>query len=118
MRVNGRAIRPPDGKPVFAIFDTGTTGMAMSGALWDASLDACLAAAGARWPGVVDVDLGMPRSPPVTMSVDRPFPTTPIRKIPWKLFDGHLIVLGLSFLQDRALTVDVDKKRMWLGYDA
>lgn len=124
LRVNGRKLRLPDGKPIFAIFDTGTTGMSMSTALWDAAMASYLGgvrrgSGEPRWPGVFDVDLRTgDRSPPVTMSVDRPFPTTPIRKIPWKRFDGHLIVLGLSFLQRRALTVDVDKRRMWLGYDA
>lgn len=124
LRVNGRALRLPDGKPIYAIFDTGTTGMSLSSDLWDTAMEGYLNGVqrgrkGVRWPGIFDVDLRTGRrGPPVTMSVERPFPTTPIRRVPWKRFDGHLIVLGLSFLQHRALTVDVDAKRMWLGYDA
>lgn len=118
LRVNGRELRLADRKPIIAIFDTGTTGLAISPSLWEASMTSYLDGNGAPWTSVVDVEMATERGgAPVALSVDRPFPTTPIQQIPWPKFDGHLIVLGLSFLQGRELTVDVDKRRMWLGYD-
>ncbi|KAJ1617492.1 hypothetical protein T492DRAFT_1099553 [Pavlovales sp. CCMP2436] len=118
LRVNGRDIRPNDGKSTFAIFDTGTTGMAISSTLWDACLASYEKGQGAPWSSTVDIDLPAQGGRPITVSVDRPFPCTPIQQIPWKEFDGHLVVLGLSFLEKRALTVDVDEKRIWLGYSS
>jgi hypothetical protein len=119
LRVNGLDIRPADGKPTFAIFDTGTTGLAISGALWDECLARYVKGQGAPWSSVVDIDMQANQGGrPITMSVDRPFPTTPIQQIPWTKFDGHLVVLGLAFLEQRALTVDVDERRMWLGYSS
>jgi hypothetical protein len=119
LRINGRELRLPDRKPIIAIFDSGTTGLAISQSLWDASMTSYLDGNGAPWSSMVDVEMATERGgAPVSLSVVRPFPTTPIQQIPWPTFDGHLLVLGLSFLQGRELTVDVDKRRMWLGYDS
>lgn len=116
-RVNGRELRLPDRKPIVAIFDTGTTGLAISPSLWEASMASYLDGNGAPWTSVVEIEMATERdgAAPVALSVSRPFPTTPIAQIPWPKFDGHLIVLGLSFLQGREFTVDIDKRRMWLG---
>jgi hypothetical protein len=117
LRVNGRELRPKDGKPIYAIFDTGTTGLAISCKLWDCAMDDYLEYGSAPWTSTVDVDMRSRKNgQPVRLSVNRPFPTTPIQQLSWKHFDGHLMVLGLSFLSGRALTVDVDHRKMWLGY--
>lgn len=118
LRVGGLPLRLRDRKPIYAIFDTGTTGLALSGSLWDASVQSYLDGTGAPWTGLVEVDMRSASGSTVTVAARRPFPTTPIRQIPWKRFDGHLVVLGLSFLRGTALTVDVDQRRMWLGYES
>lgn len=116
VRVNGAPLEPADGKPVYAIWDSGTTGLAMSCGLWDAALAKYVGGAPAPWTGTVDVELPTARRGRALVSADRPTPTTPIGALPWPGFDGHLLVLGLSFLEGRALTVDCDRSRLWLGY--
>ena len=41
--------------------------------------------------------------------------TTPIDVGPyWKGFNGHLVVLGLAFLEGCRVTIDVDDERLWV----
>jgi hypothetical protein len=42
--------------------------------------------------------------------------TTPFDpQVTWKKFRrGHLIVLGLSFLDGNTLTIDIDKEKLWI----
>ena len=48
-----------------------------------------------------------------TLSASKPL-TTPIdiRSTTWKKFRGHLVVVGLSFLNDKRLTIDIDEQKL------
>ena len=48
------------------------------------------------------------------MNANRPI-TAPLGdERPWgKRLDGHLIVLGLSFLEGLKMTVDIDEDKVW-----
>lgn len=115
LSVDGSELTLGDGRPVYAIFDTGTTGLAMSVGLWDAAIAQYMMGAPAPWTGTFAVDMPTKHGQ-VRVEVERPFPTTPIAQVPWAKFDAHLVVLGLAFMQQRALTVDCDKRAVWLGY--
>ena len=49
-----------------------------------------------------------------TLNANRPI-TAPLGdERPWgKRLDGHLIVLGLSFLEGLKMTVDIDEDKVW-----
>ncbi|KAG5175269.1 hypothetical protein JKP88DRAFT_172544 [Tribonema minus] len=115
-----RALHPPPPPPahgaaaakdVYVIFDTGTTGLAVSRALWDAE-DVYARVNGGRPFRDVAVTLATEGGGAVTLCARRPL-TTPL-DLPWRGFNerAHLLVIGLDFMSSVVLTIDVDDRRL------
>mmetsp|Transcript_24796 Transcript_24796/g.45596 ORF Transcript_24796/g.45596 Transcript_24796/m.45596 type:complete len:151 (+) Transcript_24796:2-454(+) len=99
---------------IYCIFDTGCSGMSVSPGLFDERYATARAQKEKSLWGTVDVELTTIAGETVTLSAKRPI-TTPLgSERPWgKKLDGHLIVLGLSFLEGRKMTVDSDGGFIW-----
>jgi len=110
--VNGVPLRQNARYPALVIFDTGLSGMAVSEELWDGrNLQARKNKEKSLW-GDVRVTFGTAAGEEVELSAKKPL-TTPLgEETPWTRFRGNLIVLGLAFLDGRAMTVDMDDDKL------
>eukprot|EP00566_Odontella_aurita_P010844 CAMPEP_0113577146 /NCGR_PEP_ID=MMETSP0015_2-20120614/28712_1 /TAXON_ID=2838 /ORGANISM="Odontella" /LENGTH=398 /DNA_ID=CAMNT_0000480705 /DNA_START=17 /DNA_END=1210 /DNA_ORIENTATION=+ /assembly_acc=CAM_ASM_000160 len=102
LTVNGSPLAASDGKPIFAIIDTGVTGMIVSREIFDERYISARAQKERKMWNDVVVSFNTARGKAVTLTADAPL-TTPFGGKPWKNFDAHLIVLGLSFLEGNNL---------------
>ena len=113
--INGTPLIPKDKRPIYAIFDTGVTGMVMSRELYDQRyMEARERKERRLWGGEVELTFETARKNMKTIHAVKPLTTPFDPKATWKKFRGHVIVLGLSFLDDKELTVDMDDGRIWL----
>jgi len=110
--VNGLPLRLNERYPALVIFDTGLSGMAVSEELWEGrNLQARKNKEKSLW-GEVRVTFGTAAGEEVELTARQPL-TTPLGEdTPWTRFKGNLIVLGLAFLDGRAMTVDVDDDKL------
>ena len=99
---------------IYCIFDTGCSGMTISPSLFDQRYASARANREKNLWGAVNVELQTLSGKTVTLNANRPI-TTPLGDDrPWgKRLDGHLIVLGLSFLEGLKMTVDIDGDKIW-----
>jgi len=99
---------------IYCIFDTGCSGMTISPSLFDQRYASARANREKNLWGSVNVELQTVSGKTVTLNANRPI-TTPLGdERPWgKRLDGHLIVLGLSFLEGLKMTVDIDGDKIW-----
>lgn len=128
--VNGYPLAATDGKPIYVILDTGTTGMVVSQELFDQRYQEARQRKEKSLWGRVDLALPRvggegaqrlswrqtPRTPSFTgnefvLSATKPL-TTPfdLRKTWGKRFNGHLLVVGLAFLVGHQITIDIDRQ--------
>lgn len=109
---NGLPLRVDSKNPALVIFDTGLSGMAVSDELFDGrNLQARKNREKTLW-GDVRVEFETHQGRTVEISAKNPL-TTPLgRDTPWTRFKGNLIVIGLSFLDGRALTIDADEDKL------
>ena len=113
--INGTPLIPKDKRPIYAIFDTGVTGMVMSRELYDQRyMEARERRERKLWGGEVNLTFETARKSSKTISAVKPLTTPFDPKANWKNFRGHVIVLGLSFLDEMKLTVDIDDGRIWM----
>lgn len=113
--INGTPLIPKDKRPIYAIFDTGVTGMVMSRELYDQRyMEARERRERKLWGGEVHLTFETARKMSKTISAVKPLTTPFDPKANWKNFRGHVIVLGLSFLDEMKLTVDIDDGRIWM----
>ena len=113
--INGAPLIPKDKRPIYAIFDTGVTGMVMSRELYDQRyMEARERRERRLWGGEVELTFETAKKNSKTISAVKPLTTPFDPKANWKKFKGHVIVLGLSFLDGKELTVDMDDGRIWL----
>ena len=61
--------------------------------------------------GRVDITLPTSRGNLVKIAADRPI-TTPVSLSAWKRFRGHLVVVGLAFLEGHSIDIDIDAGRL------
>lgn len=113
--INGIPLIPSDKRPIYAIFDTGVTGMVLSRELYDQRyLEARTRREKKLWGGEVEVTFETAQNKIKSIVGMKPL-TTPFNpRKSWKKFKGHVIVLGLSFLNGRNLVVDIDDRRILL----
>ena len=99
---------------IYCIFDTGCSGMSISPSLFDERYTMARANKEKSLWGRVSVELKTISGKTVTLNANRPI-TTPLgSERPWgKKLDGHLIVLGLAFLDGLKMTVDIDGDKVW-----
>jgi len=113
--INGTPLIPKDKRPIYAIFDTGVTGMVMSRELYDQRyMEARERRERKLWGGEVQLTFETARKNIKTITAVKPLTTPFDPKANWKNFRGHVIVLGLSFLDEMKLTVDIDDGRIWM----
>ena len=109
---------------IFVIFDTGVTGMVVSRGLFNEQYANARKRRQKSLFGNVTITFDTKSSSVVTGEPTSSASLTAIKPITtpfdpedqWKRFpkSSHIIVLGLAFLEDRVLTVDIDKERIWV----
>ncbi|KAL7462053.1 hypothetical protein ACHAXS_002452, partial [Conticribra weissflogii] len=101
-------------RKLYVIFDTGCSGMSICPDLFDERYDMARSRREKSLWGKVDVELNTLSGQKVTMSANRPI-TTPLGSDqPWgKKLNGHLIILGLAFLEGKKMTVNIDGDKIW-----
>ena len=99
---------------IYCIFDTGCSSMSISPSLFDERYTMARTNKEKSLWGRVSVELKTISGKTVILNVNRPI-TTPLgSERPWgKRLDGHLIVLGLAFLDGLKMTVDIDGDKVW-----
>ncbi|CAB9507462.1 expressed unknown protein [Seminavis robusta] len=109
---NGLPLYLSEKQPTYVIFDTGVTGMVVSQELYDGRyLQARKNREKSLW-GQVTVGFKTKEGQEVHLSATKPV-TTPLgNATPWPRFKGNLIVLGLAFLDGRAMTIDIDEGKL------
>ena len=111
--VNGLPLKLDKKTPTYVIFDTGLTGMAVSENLFDGrNLQARKNREKSLW-GEVSVAFETHAGNVIELTARKPI-TTPLlgKDSPWTRVKGNLIVLGLSFLDGVAMTVDIDDGKL------
>jgi len=110
--INDKLFRPKDKKPIYAIFDTGVTGMVISRDLYDQRYEEGRVLRERKlWGGEVSFIFNTSQRQHKTISAMKPL-VTPFDPT-WKGFKGHIVVLGLAFLDGKETTIDVDDNRLW-----
>ena len=102
-----------DGKPIYVIFDTGLTGMAISQDLWNQRYDAARRNREKNFWGFVTISFRSHGGRQVTLEATKPI-TTPLGGVTWPGFDAHLLIAGLAFLDKRRTVIDIDDKAIWI----
>lgn len=108
--VNGAPLAA-DGRPIYVIFDTGVTGMVVTRDLFDERYETARARREKSLWGDVNVSFRTRRG---TVMLTAKKPITTIAEKTWDNFDGHLVVMGLSFLEGSKMTIDIDRKKLWI----
>jgi hypothetical protein len=109
--VNGNPIGKS--KPIYVIFDTGVTGMVMSEELYNERYILARKNRERNLWGNVEISFQTKQGKTVQIASKKPL-TTPMGDMPWKGFNAHLIVIGLSFLDGNMFSVDIDKGRLMI----
>ena len=107
--VNGLPLKIDNKRtPTLVIFDTGLSGMAVSEELFEGrNLQARKNKEKSLW-GTVSVAFETSAGNEVELTAVKPI-TTPLgQDTPWTRFKGNLIVLGLAFLKDTSMTIDIE----------
>lgn len=110
--VNGQRIGKD--RKIYVIFDTGVTGMVVSRDLYNERYAAAREGREKNLWGTVSIGFRSANGKLVELSSSKPLTTVVEPKMAWKHFQGHLIVMGLSFLKDRILTVDIGPGKVWI----
>jgi hypothetical protein len=98
-------------KPIYVIFDTGVTGMVVSRELFEERYSSARERREKSLWGHVDIVLETQSGETVVLSADKPLTTPFDPQQNWKRFRGHLIVIGLSFLDGHRITIDIDEQQ-------
>ena len=101
-------------KPIYVIFDTGVTGMVVSRDLFNERYTTARQRKERNLWGKVDIAFSTLGGKTVTLSANNPLTTPFDPQQNWKKFRGHLIVVGLAFLDGKKITVDIDRKSILL----
>lgn len=112
LQVNGQSIGKD--RTIYVIFDTGVTGMVMSRDLFNERYAIARERREKNLWGTVSIGFRSANGKLVELSSSKPLTTIVDPKMTWKHFQGHLIVMGLSFLKDRILTVDISQGKVWI----
>ena len=110
--VNGLPLKLDVRNPTYVIFDTGLSGMAVSDELFEGrNLQARKNREKSLW-GEVSVSFETLAGGSIELRAAKPI-TTPLGKdTPWTRVKGNLVVLGLAFLDGKALTIDIDDGKL------
>lgn len=99
-------------KPVYAIFDTGVSGMLLSPELYEERYTAERERREKSLWGSVEIRLRTnDQRGTASLTAAKPI-TVPMAKVSYPAFKAHLVVLGLAFLEHRILTVDIEDRKL------
>jgi hypothetical protein len=102
-----------DGK-LYVIFDTGCSGMCICPDLFDTQYLSARAQKAKNVWNEVAVKFKTSSGEDVTLSAKRPITTPLSSERPWgRKLDGHLVVLGLAFLDGLCMTIDANDGKVW-----
>ena len=115
MMVNGCPLSG-SGKPIYAIIDTGVTGMVISQELFTERYALRRKRKERNMWGDVKISFRTARGGTLSLTAAKPITTVFRPELVWKRFQNHahVIVLGLALLDDNKLTIDIDKEKMWI----
>lgn len=117
--VNGKLLKSATSTiPIYVIFDTGVTGMVVSRDLFNERYIIARKGKEKKLWGNVTITFGTKQKQSIDIYAMNPLTTPFDPKNNWgkktKSFSGHIIVMGLSFLNGNKLTVDIDQQKLWL----
>jgi hypothetical protein len=101
-----------DGRPIYVIIDTGVTGMVVSRELFDERYAAARQRREHNLWGNVTISFKTAQGKLMDISATKPLTTPFDPQVTWKKFHGHLIVLGLAFLDNNRITIDIDDSKL------
>ena len=98
---------------IYVIFDTGCSGMSISTSLFNERYSIARERRENNLWGNVELNFNTVSGGVTSLNAKKPITTT-LDDRPWgKKLDGHLVVLGLAFLEGREMTVDIDNDKIW-----
>jgi len=98
---------------IYVIFDTGCSGMSISTSLFNERYSIARERRENNLWGNVEVQFNTVSGGMASLHAQKPITTT-LDDRPWgKELDGHLVVLGLAFLEGHKMTVDIDDEKIW-----
>lgn len=98
---------------IYVIFDTGCSGMSISTSLFNERYSIARERKENNLWGNVELQFNTASGGVASLNAKKPLTTT-LDDRPWgKKLDGHLIVLGLAFLEGHEMTVDIDNDKIW-----
>eukprot|EP00536_Pseudo-nitzschia_multiseries_P005037 jgi/Psemu1/189639/e_gw1.91.62.1 len=114
---------------ILVIFDTGVTGMVVSRSLFDEQYQLARSTKQKNLFGNVELTFATEGAKTITLAANKPLTTPFDPERTWKKFPKqsanaysrgrtgkvHIIVMGLAFLEDRSLTIDIDEERLWVA---
>jgi len=111
--VNGIPLQPTKfrNKPTYVIFDTGVSGMVVSQELFDERYTVARNNREKSLWGSVEIVFHTKGGDLVSLRAVKPI-TTPLGEKPWPGFNANLIVMGLAFLDDHIITIDIDDQKL------
>jgi hypothetical protein len=109
---NDKVLGTKDKKPIYVIFDTGVTGMVLSQDLFDERYGVARENRERNLWGSVQVSFETIDGATVTLAASNPV-TTPL-EVGLPGFNGHLIVLGLAFLDGKKISIDINNAKLWV----
>lgn len=104
--------------PIYVIFDTGVTGMVVSRELFEERYASARERREKSLWGHIDIGFETESGETVSLSAEKPLTTPFDPRQAWKKFRGHLIVVGLAFLNGNRITIDIDEERVLVESDS
>ena len=103
-----------DRRPIFVIFDSGVSGMVVSRELFDQRYEMARRQHEKSLWKDVSIEFETKSGKVVSLAPTRRPVTTPLGERPWPNFRGHLVVVGLAFLDGKRTVVDIDRGELQL----
>lgn len=100
-------------KPIYTIFDSGVTGMVVSQGLFEERYALARKNKERNLWGDVELSFRTGGGDIMNIKAHKPITTT-IVDMPWKGFKAYLVVVGLSFIDGKKMTVEIDEQKLWL----
>jgi len=101
-------------KPTYVIFDTGVTGMVVNKELFEERYIAARRNREKNLWGSVKISFKTNEGEIRSLVSQKPI-VTPLGEQPWPGFNANLIVVGLAFLDNHVVTVDIEEQRMHIS---
>ena len=101
----------------YVIFDTGSTGLVLSQKLWDRRYQQARQNREKSLWGKVQLSFRTAQGNTIMIEASRPVTTSLGNSLPFRGFKGNLVVVGLAFLDGRALVIDSQNDKLQILLD-